>query len=108
MAADPAMQTFVRGVPVHPGDDERTARDFVAAIDAVISSRGEGEDESESRHAFAAARYSWRHAAERYLEIASQLVMRRASSPAVRAVSAPDAVSSAQPAEEHSLDEALR
>jgi len=107
-AADPAMQEFVRGVPVYPGDDERTASEFVAAIDAVINSGAETENQSESRHAFLIARYSWRHAAERYLQIASRMIMRRTTSRAVRVVSVPEAMSSAQATEEQILDKVLR
>ena len=107
-AADPAMQEFVRGVPVYPGDDERTASEFVAAIDAVINSGAETENQSESRHAFVVARYSWRHAAERYLQIASRMIMRRTTARAVSVVAVPEGMSSAQATEEQILDKVLR
>jgi hypothetical protein len=93
---------------VHPGDDERTASEFVAAIDEIISSRAEVENQSENRHAFAAARYSWRRAAERYLEIASRLVMLRAPSQPAGAVSSSNRVLPAATAEEQNLNKVLR
>lgn len=76
LGADPAMKAFVRGVPVYAGDDDRTAREFVSAIDDLLDSDAalENKSKSEERRAFALSRYSWHHAVERYLEIASGLV----------------------------------
>jgi glycosyltransferase involved in cell wall biosynthesis len=74
LGADEAMRAFVQGAPVYAGDDDRTAREFLCAIDDFLDSGAELKSESEERHAFAASRYSWQHATERYLEIASRLV----------------------------------
>ena len=67
------MRDFVRGVPVSVGDDDRTAREFLKAIDELIASETE-KSKSAERRAFAVSRYSWDAAADRYLEIASRLV----------------------------------
>ena len=74
LEADPAMKDFVRGAAVYTADDERTAREFVSAIDGSLES--ESNSKSKERRAFAASRYSWQRAAERYLEIVSRLVPR--------------------------------
>jgi len=73
LGADPAMKAFVRGVPVYAGDDGRTAGEFLAAIDDLLGSPAESQGKSADRQAFTLGRYSWHHAAERYLEIASRL-----------------------------------
>jgi len=73
LGADDAMRTFVRGATVYPGDDDRTAREFLRAIDDLIDSDTE-KSKSAELHAFAASRYSWHAATSRYLEIASRLV----------------------------------
>lgn len=72
--ADPAMTPFVYGVRLERGDDERSAAAFMAIIKEMISSGPRLQDGSEERRSFALSRYSWRRAAERYLEIASRLV----------------------------------
>ena len=71
--ADEAMRDFVRGVPVSVGDDDRTAREFLKAIDELIGSETE-KSKSAERRAFAVSRYSWDAAVDRYLEIALSLV----------------------------------
>lgn len=73
LGADPAMEALVRGVPIFAGDDDRTAREFLSCIDDFFASNAELQSKSEARRAFAVARYSWKHAAKRYLEIASRL-----------------------------------
>jgi len=83
LAADPGMEPFVRGVPVYAGDDERTSQEFVSAIDELLKSDAGSRERSEGRRAFAATRYSWQHAIERYLEIASLLVSPATSGQAV-------------------------
>jgi glycosyltransferase involved in cell wall biosynthesis len=91
LAADPAMKEFVRGVPVHASDDGRTAHEFISAInDLMAMVRGyvvtglspvqAKPSSADARRAFAVSRYSWHHAVERYLEIASHLVPLSASS----------------------------
>lgn len=73
LGADDAMRDFVRGVPVSVGNDDRTAREFLKAIDELTASETE-KGRSAQRRAFAVSRYSWDAAADRYLEIASSLV----------------------------------
>ncbi|HEV2248008.1 MAG TPA: glycosyltransferase family 4 protein [Terriglobia bacterium] len=73
LCADDAMRDFIRGAPVYTGDENQTAREFLRAIDELITSEME-ESRSAERRAFAVSRYSWDAAAERYLEIASRLV----------------------------------
>ena len=83
LGADPAMKKFVRGVPVYVADDDRTAREFVSAIDESFDTDAELKNEpaqSEQRRAFALSRYSWHRAIDRYLEIASRLVPASVSS----------------------------
>jgi glycosyltransferase involved in cell wall biosynthesis len=71
--ADPAMRPMVHGVGLYPGDDARSARALLAAIEEHIGS-GAGPDQlAEERRKFVLSHYSWRHAAERYLEIAARL-----------------------------------
>jgi glycosyltransferase involved in cell wall biosynthesis len=77
LEADPARKAFVQGVPVYAGDDDRTAREFVSAIDHLLDSEAGLKNEfnrSDERRAFALSRYSWHDVVERYLEIASGLV----------------------------------
>ena len=73
LGADEALGRFVQGAPVYTGDDDRTAREFLQAIDDFQNSSA-AKRKSEERHAFAASRYSWDNAIERYLELASHLV----------------------------------
>jgi glycosyltransferase involved in cell wall biosynthesis len=80
LGADPAMKAFVRGAPVYADDDERTASEFLTAIDALLDSGAALGSKSEERRAFAVSRYSWHHATEKYLEIASILVAESVSS----------------------------
>ncbi len=82
LTADPAMKEFVRGAPVFPRDSERTAREFLLAIDGLIASDAESSDKSEQRRAFSVSRYSWQSAAERYMEIVSRLLPQAANCPA--------------------------
>lgn len=74
VAADPAMALFVRGVAVDPRNHDKTANDFLSAIESQLASEGQSHRHSQARRAFAIERYSWPRAAERYLEIASRLV----------------------------------
>jgi len=79
LEADPAMKAFVRGSPVYTNDDDRTAREFVSAIDDLLDSDAGLKNKSEERRAFAVSRYSWHRAIKRYLEIASRLAPGAAS-----------------------------
>lgn len=73
LGADPAMSAFVRGTPVYAGDDDRTATEFLSAMDDLLETDAESKSKSEDRQAFARSRYSWDYASEKYLEIASRL-----------------------------------
>ena len=75
LGADPAMGAFVKGVPVYLEDDDRTAREFLSAIEDTLASGAGLNDISNKRRAFAVSRYSWRRAAEQYLEIISRLTI---------------------------------
>ena len=72
LEADPAMKAFVRGASAHKGADDQTAREFLFAIDDLLCA--ESIEKREARRAFASSRYSWKEAANRYLEIVSRLV----------------------------------
>jgi len=71
--ADPGLAELVTGAEVFVGDDDRTAREFLRAIDDVLHSETEKSKTAE-RQAFAASQFSWDAAGERYVEIASRLV----------------------------------
>jgi glycosyltransferase involved in cell wall biosynthesis len=73
LGADPAMGAFVKGVPVYLEDEDRTAREFLSAIEDTLASGAGLNYISNTRRAFAVSRYSWRRAAEQYLEIISRL-----------------------------------
>jgi glycosyltransferase involved in cell wall biosynthesis len=76
LAADPALEAFVRGAPVYMGDDDRTARGFLKAIGKSLASDAHSTYKSERRRAFAISRYSWDRTAQRYMEIISRLSSR--------------------------------
>jgi glycosyltransferase involved in cell wall biosynthesis len=80
--ADPELKDFARGVQVHTGDDQRTAQEFLFAIDETLASESELKNKAEQRRAFAISHYSWGRAADRYMEIASALVSARILEPA--------------------------
>jgi len=73
LEADPAMTPFVRGANAYRNDDDRTAQEFTSAIDDVLKSEPGSTNKSAARRAFALSRYSWQHAAEQYMGIASRL-----------------------------------
>lgn len=73
LTADPAMGEFVRGAPVYLGDDDRTAREFLKAIDDSFASDAVSIDESEHRRDFAVSHYSWDRSVDRYMKIISRL-----------------------------------
>jgi glycosyltransferase involved in cell wall biosynthesis len=74
LRADQAMDAFVRGVRILPGDDARTARDFLRDLDDIVESKPELKPDPEQLRAFAASRYSWAAAIDRYLNILARLV----------------------------------
>jgi len=77
LQADPAMAEVARGAPLYPGDDHRTAVAFTAALEAVLDREGLRN----SCRVFAASRYSWARAADRYLEILEGLLPPPSSAP---------------------------
>lgn len=78
--ADHALAPFVRGVPLTPGDDERTAVDFLRATRESLNRPASG-DTAARQLEFVRGRYSWSRAAERYYEIVSGLGLRADPSP---------------------------
>lgn len=72
--ADSALKSFVTSVNLIDGDDEQSALACNAAISHIITSEASGRRAAAERRNFVLSRYSWRRAAERYLEIASTLV----------------------------------
>lgn len=79
LRADGAMGTFVRGVPISPGDIVGTARDFLRALDGIIETAPELKPEPEHIRAFAVSRYSWNAAIEGYLNVIARLVPEHSS-----------------------------
>ena len=72
--ADSALKSFVLGVTLIAGDDQASALACNAAIHDVIHLGATGTKSAVERRNFVLSRYSWRRAAERYLELASCLV----------------------------------
>ena len=81
LAADPGLSDFVASVEAKSGDDKQTAEAFLAAIDRTLASEVTCTDRPQQRRAFAQIRYSWQHSAERYLEIASELISAKFTAP---------------------------
>lgn len=71
--ADPGLANLVAGAEVFVDDDDRTAREFLQAIDNIMGSETE-QGKLAERQSIAASRFSWDTAVKRYLEIASRLV----------------------------------
>jgi glycosyltransferase involved in cell wall biosynthesis len=74
LTADTTLREYVKGASVSKGDDDKTAREFLTAIDESLASECGSIQKSAQRRAFAVSRYSWDHAVERYLKILSELV----------------------------------
>jgi glycosyltransferase involved in cell wall biosynthesis len=72
--ADPQIKMFARGVPIFPGDDAKTAKEFISAIDEAFGMDSQSKNVSEARHAFAEAHYSWDHALDQYTELGERLI----------------------------------
>lgn len=81
LAADPAMSNFVTPVEAKPGNDKQTAEAFLGAIERTLASEATSPAGRQHRQAFALLRYSWQHSAERYLQIASELISARFTAP---------------------------
>lgn len=71
--ADPDATSLVWGVNLQP-DHATSARIVLEVTEKLISASSNSDAQSEQRRRFASSRYSWRRAAERYLEIALSLV----------------------------------
>jgi glycosyltransferase involved in cell wall biosynthesis len=80
--ADPAMISLIHGAELRPGDDDTSAQSFMAAIEDLIGPASKVTDQRDERRRFVLSRYSWRKAAERYLEIASHLAPENSRPPA--------------------------
>lgn len=74
LSADPGLKNFVTSVKTKPYEDTQTAEAFLAATDRTLTSETSRPDGPQQRRAFAQLRYSWQHTAERYLEVASELI----------------------------------
>jgi glycosyltransferase involved in cell wall biosynthesis len=74
VTADPALSSLVHGVALHPADPIRSATSFLEVIDNLIDSEPSQPKQAEQWHKFAASRYSWNKAAERYVKVASDLI----------------------------------
>ena len=72
--ADPALAPLIQGVDLQPGDEDRSARNFVAAVNNLLKSSAKLDYLQEVRRGFVQSHYSWKQAATRYLEIAARLV----------------------------------
>ena len=73
LGADLAMGEFVTGIPVYQEDDDRTAREFLSAIDNVLACGAKLDQRFEERKSLAVLQCSWQRASERYMEILSRL-----------------------------------
>lgn len=70
--ADPGLAELVIGAEVFVGDDDRTAHEFLRAIDDVMGSETK-KSKAEERQALAVSQFSWDAAIQRYLEVFSRL-----------------------------------
>jgi glycosyltransferase involved in cell wall biosynthesis len=77
--ADPAIGEFARGAMTYVGDADRTAHEFLTAIDASLATPPNVNENSQERRISAVSRCSWQRAAERYLEILSRVFPHGAS-----------------------------
>lgn len=71
-SADDALATFVRAVPLVPGNDEQSAEDLLVATRGVLDGTPP-KNIAVQRFRFAQGRYSWSRAADCYFEIALEL-----------------------------------
>jgi hypothetical protein len=65
---------------LHPTDHLCSAKAFLQVIRNLLASRAGAADENKELRKFAVARYSWRRAAEHYVETATQLLALNRSS----------------------------
>jgi len=73
LGADPVVIEFARGARVIPNNEEKTASNFLLAIDEALAfQRSTGA--SEARRAFVSSRYSWEVAIDKYTNVIDQLV----------------------------------
>lgn len=70
--ADAELSKHVRGVALTPGDAERCAEDFLAAVHELLAEPNTLERVQE-RFRFAASRYSWEHTVQQYQELLARL-----------------------------------
>lgn len=74
MGTDLSMEAFVAAAPVRLDNEEQTANGFLSVIDDVLAGETERSLKGGKRRAFILSRYSWRGAAEQYLEIIERVV----------------------------------
>lgn len=72
--ADDALAPFARGVPIIPGEDERCAEEFLAAIHEALSTTS-CQEKKDELFKFAQSRYSWSQMAQRYHAILSEVAV---------------------------------
>jgi len=73
ISADPEVAHLASGVAIHLADPEHTATACVDAVERMLNCEVEG-NQSSLRREFALHRYSWQQSAERYLQLAKELV----------------------------------
>jgi hypothetical protein len=74
LGADPSMAGLVRGAQVSMDDDERTAAEFLIAIDESLAQHEMLKENSQERESYVETHYSWHQAIDRYDEIIYRLV----------------------------------
>jgi glycosyltransferase involved in cell wall biosynthesis len=70
--ADNALAAFVRGVPIAPGDDQRSAEDFLTAVHQILREAAVN-DRAAQRFEFVQHRYSWAGVIEKYFQIVRRI-----------------------------------
>ncbi len=78
ISADPELSRFASGVPIETTNPEQTAIACAETIEKILNFEAH-ENQSNRRREFALGRYSWQHAAERYLQLATKLVRHQAT-----------------------------
>ena len=73
LAMDPSLATQVKGALVTMGDDVRSAREFLAAINESLVQDSESKQKADERHVYADENFSWHHATVKYLQIIERL-----------------------------------
>ena len=72
--ADAALSELVTGAELHADNHTKSAEEFLREIKKLLGPEEGRNSAARQRHSFVESRYSWKHAAARYLEIATRLV----------------------------------